>query len=183
MLFRSGNHSATEFVGWYSGHPDFVGHTFGLSGGRAVVIGNGGVALDIALPQLPSVATGPLVNSRMTWAAISGHGRPVGHEPCTISPGLSHRRVRAPRRPLHIDPRLARPYAAGARLMTRHLLVEVELGSVRIADVHGGAVTIIDDVDSVSDSGLYGDLGETDALHLTGDAFAPAPTHLRDPSG
>ena len=45
---RPGSHSATEFVAWYNGHPDYAGHQFDLSGGRAVVIGNGNVAIDVA---------------------------------------------------------------------------------------------------------------------------------------
>ncbi|MFD6060820.1 FAD-dependent oxidoreductase [Rhodococcus wratislaviensis] len=43
-----GSHSATEFVAWYNGHPDHAHRTFDLSGERAVVIGNGNVALDVA---------------------------------------------------------------------------------------------------------------------------------------
>lgn len=43
-----GSHSATEFVAWYNGHPDFAHRTFDLSHERAVVIGNGNVALDVA---------------------------------------------------------------------------------------------------------------------------------------
>lgn len=43
-----GNFSATEFVAWYNGHPDYADRQFDLSGERAVVIGNGNVALDIA---------------------------------------------------------------------------------------------------------------------------------------
>ena len=45
---RPGSHSATEFVAWYNGHPEYCGHEFDLSGGRAVVIGNGNVAIDVA---------------------------------------------------------------------------------------------------------------------------------------
>jgi len=45
---RPGSRSATEFVAWYNGHPDYCGHEFDLSGGRAVVVGNGNVALDVA---------------------------------------------------------------------------------------------------------------------------------------
>jgi len=45
---RPGSHSATEFVAWYNGHPSYAGHEFDLSGGRAVVIGNGNVAIDVA---------------------------------------------------------------------------------------------------------------------------------------
>ncbi|MED5811179.1 FAD-dependent oxidoreductase [Mycolicibacterium sp. 050232] len=40
--------SATEFVAWYNGHPDFAARSFDLSHHRAVVIGNGNVALDVA---------------------------------------------------------------------------------------------------------------------------------------
>lgn len=43
-----GSHSATEFVGWYNGHPDYADRKFDLSNERAVVVGNGNVALDIA---------------------------------------------------------------------------------------------------------------------------------------
>ncbi|MFJ3667444.1 4Fe-4S binding protein [Streptomyces sp. NPDC090106] len=44
----AGVHSARTFVAWYNGHPDHAGEEFGLDGGRAVVLGNGNVALDIA---------------------------------------------------------------------------------------------------------------------------------------
>ncbi len=43
-----GSHPATSFVAWYNAHPDFAGHTFELSCKRAVVIGNGNVAADVA---------------------------------------------------------------------------------------------------------------------------------------
>lgn len=43
-----GSFAATEFVAWYNGHPDHAGRTFDLSGRRAVVVGNGNVALDVA---------------------------------------------------------------------------------------------------------------------------------------
>jgi ferredoxin--NADP+ reductase len=42
-----GSHSATAFVGWYNGHPDFVGETFDLSRESAAVIGIGNVAMDV----------------------------------------------------------------------------------------------------------------------------------------
>ena len=45
---RPGSHPATEFVAWYNGHPEFADHQFDLNGGRAVVIGNGNVAIDVA---------------------------------------------------------------------------------------------------------------------------------------
>src|SRR4051794_11062605 len=43
-----GSWSATEFVAWYNGHPDFQGLEFDLNVDRAVVVGNGNVALDVA---------------------------------------------------------------------------------------------------------------------------------------
>ena len=43
-----GSHPATEFVAWYNAHPDFADHEFDLSCERAVVIGNGNVATDVA---------------------------------------------------------------------------------------------------------------------------------------
>ncbi|VFA95935.1 NADPH-ferredoxin reductase fprA [Nocardia farcinica] len=43
-----GSHSGTDFVAWYNGHPEHADFAVDLSGERAVVIGNGNVALDIA---------------------------------------------------------------------------------------------------------------------------------------
>ncbi len=43
-----GSWAATEFVAWYNGHPDYQHLEFDLSGKRAVVIGNGNVAVDVA---------------------------------------------------------------------------------------------------------------------------------------
>ena len=43
-----GSWAATEFVAWYNGHPDYQDIVFDLSVERAVVIGNGNVALDLA---------------------------------------------------------------------------------------------------------------------------------------
>jgi ferredoxin/flavodoxin---NADP+ reductase len=43
-----GSHSATEFVAWYNGHPEFRHLSFDLSAERAVVVGIGNVAVDVA---------------------------------------------------------------------------------------------------------------------------------------
>ncbi len=43
-----GSWPATAFVAWYNAHPDFYGLPFDLSSKRAVVIGNGNVAVDVA---------------------------------------------------------------------------------------------------------------------------------------
>ncbi|UXA15363.1 FAD-dependent oxidoreductase [Mycobacterium sp. SMC-8] len=43
-----GSVAAVDFVGWYNAHPHFVEMTPDVSGGRAVVVGNGNVAIDVA---------------------------------------------------------------------------------------------------------------------------------------
>src|SRR4029079_984623 len=44
----AGAHAATEFVGWYNGHPAHADREFDLGAERAVVVGNGNVAIDVA---------------------------------------------------------------------------------------------------------------------------------------
>jgi ferredoxin--NADP+ reductase len=44
----AGSVAATDFVGWYNGHPDYADLEFDLSAVRAIVVGNGNVALDVA---------------------------------------------------------------------------------------------------------------------------------------
>ncbi|WP_082582058.1 FAD-dependent oxidoreductase [Aeromicrobium sp. Root236] len=43
-----GSGTATDFVAWYNGHPDHADDVFDLSSDRAVIVGNGNVALDVA---------------------------------------------------------------------------------------------------------------------------------------
>ena len=51
-----GSRPATEFVGWYNGHPDYRDLEWDLSGGRAVVVGNGNVAADVTRLLMRSAA-------------------------------------------------------------------------------------------------------------------------------
>ncbi len=44
----SGSHTATEFVGWYNGHPDYRERQFDLSQEVAIVVGQGNVAMDVS---------------------------------------------------------------------------------------------------------------------------------------
>jgi ferredoxin--NADP+ reductase len=44
----AGSHAATEFVAWYNGHPDYRELQFDLTQERAVVVGVGNVAMDVA---------------------------------------------------------------------------------------------------------------------------------------
>jgi ferredoxin--NADP+ reductase len=43
-----GSHSATEFVAWYNGHPDFRDHQFDLTAESVAIVGVGNVAVDVA---------------------------------------------------------------------------------------------------------------------------------------
>jgi len=45
---RPGSYGARRFVAWYNGHPDAVDEEFVLHSRRAVVVGNGNVAIDVA---------------------------------------------------------------------------------------------------------------------------------------
>jgi ferredoxin/flavodoxin---NADP+ reductase len=63
-----GSWAATELVAWYNGHPDFQHLSFDLSGERAVVIGNGNVALDVA--RMLSLARDELAPTDATDASI-----------------------------------------------------------------------------------------------------------------
>lgn len=47
-------HGATAFVGWYNAHPDFVPLRFDLGAERAIIVGVGNVALDVARVLLRS---------------------------------------------------------------------------------------------------------------------------------
>jgi ferredoxin--NADP+ reductase len=44
----AGSHAATEFVGWYNGHPDYVESRFDLSQRAVAIIGIGNVAMDVS---------------------------------------------------------------------------------------------------------------------------------------
>lgn len=43
-----GSYTATEFVAWYNGHPDFQDHHFDFSQDVAAIIGQGNVAMDVS---------------------------------------------------------------------------------------------------------------------------------------
>lgn len=84
----AGSVSATEFVGWYNGHPDFRDRTFDLSHPTAVIVGNGNVALDVCRILAKSVdelkqsdicshALEVLSESRITEIVLVGRRGPV----------------------------------------------------------------------------------------------------------
>jgi ferredoxin--NADP+ reductase len=64
-----GSWPATAFVAWYNGHPDFQDCEFDLSCDRAVVVGNGNVAIDVA--RMLALAEEELAPTDTTDAAIA----------------------------------------------------------------------------------------------------------------
>ena len=70
-----GSWPATEFVAWYNGHPDFQELEFDLSVERAVVIGNGNVAVDVArMLALTAEELAPTDTTDPAIDAIAGSG-------------------------------------------------------------------------------------------------------------
>src|SRR5690242_21371666 len=70
-----GSWPATEFVAWYNGHPDYPELHFDLSGKRAVVIGNGNVAVDVArMLALTADELAPTDTTDPAIDAIAGAG-------------------------------------------------------------------------------------------------------------
>src|SRR5215211_5267651 len=67
-----GSWSATEFVAWYNGHPEYQHLTFDLDAERVVVIGNGNVALDVA--RMLALTPEELAPTDATDAAIEAIG-------------------------------------------------------------------------------------------------------------
>ena len=61
-----GSHTATEFVAWYNGHPEFQDRHFDLSQEVAFVIGQGNVAMDVAriLAKTPDELSGSDITGR-----------------------------------------------------------------------------------------------------------------------
>ncbi len=70
-----GSWPATAFVAWYNGHPDFQDLSFDLSSKRAVVVGNGNVAIDVArMLALVEEELAPTDTTDPAIAAILGSG-------------------------------------------------------------------------------------------------------------
>ncbi len=83
-----GSFAATAFVGWYNGHPDFAERQFDLDAERAVVVGMGNVAMDVARllvrdpeelapTDIASYALAALRESRVREVVLLGRRGPV----------------------------------------------------------------------------------------------------------
>ena len=123
-----GSWAATEFVAWYNGHPDFQELEFDLDVERAVVIGNGNVAVDVA--RMLALTPEELAPTDATDKAIAAIGSSKLKEIVM----------------------LGRRGPAQASFTTPELQ---ELGELAGADVLVDPAEL--DLDEVSESGLAGD--------------------------
>lgn len=84
----AGSYTATEFVAWYNGHPEFKDCEFNLGGENAVVIGQGNVAVDVVRilakktedlkdTEIADYALSKLENSRINNIFMVGRRGPV----------------------------------------------------------------------------------------------------------
>ncbi|WP_258528110.1 FAD-dependent oxidoreductase [Streptomyces sp. NBRC 110611] len=82
-----GSHAATDFVAWYSAHPDAATRRFALTARSAIVIGVGNVAVDVvrmlsrdaaelAATDMPQGALGTLADSRVEDVWMVGRRGP-----------------------------------------------------------------------------------------------------------
>ena len=67
-----GSHAATEFVAWYNGHPHHATRDYDLNCDRAIVVGNGNVAIDVA--RMLVLDPGELAITDTADHAITGFG-------------------------------------------------------------------------------------------------------------
>lgn len=84
----AGSLPATIFVGWYNGHPNYSDLTFDLSHPRAIVVGNGNVAMDVtrilasdpeelATTDMADYAIAALRNSQVREVVMLGRRGPA----------------------------------------------------------------------------------------------------------
>jgi ferredoxin--NADP+ reductase len=173
----AGTVSATDFVAWYNGHPDHVDHAFDLSARRAVIVGNGNVALDVArvLTCDPATLAGTdiapyalraLRESKIEEVVVLGRRGPlesaftvpefVGLLGCDVDvvvegelPGLGAEL------PFHVEQKLrllhsvrTRPVGERKRIVFRYLAAPTEIhGTDRVTGLEIGRTELVTDPD------------------------------------
>ncbi len=148
-----GSHTATEFVAWYNGHPDYRDSHFDLTQETAVIIGQGNVAVDVCRILAKSV-------DELKHTDIAGHALEA----------LAESKIRD-------------IYMIGRRgpLQAKFTLLEVkELGSLSICDpVVDPAAMELDLLSQVESESSYNAPGKKTYPILQEFATRPAPTKAR----
>src|SRR6266511_3195738 len=143
----AGSWSAFEFVAWYNGHPDFQDLPFDLDVERAVVVGNGNVALDVA--RMLALTPEELAPTDTTDQAIEAIGESTIREIVIVG----------------------RRGPAQASWTTQELK---EMGELAGADVVVDRAEL--DLDPVSEAGLEQDTNARRNMEVLRDFAARAPT-------
>lgn len=84
----NGSYSATDFVAWYNGHPDYVDYQFNLEAESVAVVGVGNVAIDVArillktdeelaITDMADHALAALKNSKVKTVYVLGRRGPA----------------------------------------------------------------------------------------------------------
>jgi ferredoxin--NADP+ reductase len=142
-----GSWPATEFVAWYNGHPDHQALDFDLSGERAVVIGNGNVAVDVA--RMLALTPEELAPTDTTDAAMQAIGSSGLREIVMIG-------RRGPVQAAFTNPEL------------------IELGELAGADVIVDPADL--ELDAASEAAMEGDTNAVRNLEVLREYAARAPT-------
>jgi ferredoxin/flavodoxin---NADP+ reductase len=139
-----GSWAATELVAWYNGHPDFQHLEFDLSHERAVVIGNGNVALDVARmlaltreelapTDTTDMAIEAIVSSGIREIVVLGRRGPVQASWTSTELGelgdLAGADVVVDAAELELDPASGAELEAGSNIVQRNVEILRELAS------------------------------------------------------
>ncbi|MBF6338421.1 FAD-dependent oxidoreductase [Nocardia abscessus] len=173
----AGTVSATDFVAWYNGHPDYADRAFDLSARRAVIVGNGNVALDVArvLTSDPETLAGTdiapyalraLRESKIEEVVVLGRRGPlesaftvpefVGLLGCDVDIVVEGELPeRGPELPFHVEQKLGllhsvrtRPVGERKRIVFRYLSAPTEiLGTDRVSGIEVGRNELVTDPD------------------------------------
>jgi ferredoxin--NADP+ reductase len=152
----AGSWAATEFVAWYNGHPDFQHLRFDLSHERAVVVGNGNVAIDVA--RMLSLTPAELAPTDATDRAIDELGRSGVREIVMLG-------RRGPAQAAFTPPELKElGELAGADVVVE--LAELELDPASAAELEAGPPRARRNVDLLREFAARERTGKPKALRL-----------------
>ncbi|MEV0250900.1 FAD-dependent oxidoreductase [Nocardia sp. NPDC050712] len=174
-----GSTSATDFVAWYNGHPDHAGDSIDLSQRRAVIVGNGNVALDVAriltsdpealaATDIAPYALKALRDSKIEEVVILGRRGPaesaftvpefVGLLGADVDIAIEGELpTLGGDRPFHVEQKLKllhsvaeRPFGKRKRIVFRYLTSPAEiLGTDRVTGVRVGTNELVADAEGV----------------------------------
>jgi ferredoxin--NADP+ reductase len=171
-----GSYSATEFVGWYNAHPDYIDRAFDLGTRAVVVVGVGNVAMDVTrvIAQSPDRlhptdiadhALSALRSKSVTDIYVLGRRGPAqaAFSPAEIKEigELEGVDLVLPERSVVLDPASAAQYEASAAKSTRK---NVEYLQTKAAEGTGDAPVRVHVLLCTSPTVIHGDEGKVSGV-------------------